>query len=197
MSNIIPRHPDEATLAKMSVAELRAGLSKSLGITVGGLIEAAVFVKELERRGEDLSDIRDSTLPNLRKIACGQLLPEMYLRLFGKSGILNRVATLPIPDQQKIASGVPIAVYLADGSGNHVLHRAEDMEPAMAQQVFAPGKIRNQSEQIAWLRAREIPRPRAAGPAITIDRRRKGIHAEAHSFISLADLRDFVDQLTD
>lgn len=178
--------------------QLRELLTRSMGITLNALIESAAIIKRLEELGDDLSDLRDSCIPNLRKIACGQLHPEVYRRLFGRPSILNRVASLPIPDQEMIAKGKPIEVSVVHPDGrmdSTALTLAEDMEPLTAQQVFAPGKIRNQVEQIAWLRARSIPRPRPAGPAVSLDRKRKGIHCESHSFVSLADMRDYVEQL--
>ena len=189
--------PTSINLSTLTIPELRTALADAMTFTLSGLIQASKIVGELERRGENLSDLRDSTIPNLRKIACGQLLPEVYVRLFCKPSILNRVASLPIPDQEKIAAGKPVEVYLlGDAAGAElILQRVEDMESATAQQVFASGKIRSKSEQVAWLRARMIPRPRPAGPNVSLDRKRKGIYCESHSFVSLADLRDYVSQL--
>lgn len=69
-----------AELALKTVEELRAEVKRLLGITAENLVKLAAVVRELENRGEDISQLRLSILPNLRAIAGGKILPEVVVK---------------------------------------------------------------------------------------------------------------------
>jgi hypothetical protein len=73
-----PTAPDD--LSVLSTVELRQELIKSLGITADNLVRLAWIVRLLEEKGEDLSDLKLGLLTHLRKIAYGQVLPELVVR---------------------------------------------------------------------------------------------------------------------
>jgi hypothetical protein len=94
-----------AQLRELSTEQLRQELIDRLGLTAESLLRTACLVAILEERGEDLSGLKIGLLDHLRKIAQGQLLPEIVVRFAGDGRLIRRIAELPIPDQQRILAG--------------------------------------------------------------------------------------------
>lgn len=115
----------------------------------------AAIVRELEDRGEDLSQLRLGMTRYLRKIAYGQVSPEVVVR-FGEYPLLvDRVAALPTPDQQKLCSGEPVRLMLLTERGTD--HRMVDplaLNRHQIAQIFDRDRIRTDAEQVAWIEGR-------------------------------------------
>lgn len=94
-----------AGLAKESTESLMDKLKLFLNITVEKLIQVASVVYELERRGKDLSSLKIGLIPYLRKIARGELLPELVVKYSGEPRSLQKVAKLPVEVQKEIYNG--------------------------------------------------------------------------------------------
>lgn len=89
-----------------STEELREELGKLLGFTADNLLRLAIIVNELETRGEDLSELKLGLLPLLRKIAAGELLPELVAMYAGRPKLLGIIATkLSRQDQMRAVAG--------------------------------------------------------------------------------------------
>jgi hypothetical protein len=179
-------------LAKMGPEDLRKALAKSLARTASELIRLAWIVRLLEEQGEDLDDLKLDLLPYLRLIAHGQLCPELLVR-YGQSSALMRAARgLPMPDQERLATGesLPLAVLRPDGNLDCQLVDPALLTPAQARLVFAPGRIRPVDEQAILLRnpppSRARPKSQVVGRA-RVGPFRDGIIAGGH-FIPKADL---------
>lgn len=71
-------------LSSETTDRLRERLAQILARTAEDLIEMARIVRELESRGEDLSGLRLGMIDYLRRIAAGQLLPGLVVRLSGQ-----------------------------------------------------------------------------------------------------------------
>lgn len=121
--------------------------------------KAAAIIGILESRGEDLSQFKSGLVTYLRKVACGQVLPEIVIKFFGRDS-LRYVAALPIPDQERCLrdDGIEIGVFV-NGEIDTRVKPVVDLEKHEARQVFAADHIRNPNEQIAWIRAQELNRP--------------------------------------
>jgi hypothetical protein len=175
---------DEAEHQKvlaMPTDRLKAELSKALEMTARSLMRLALIVRTLEERGEDLSDLRLGILGYLRQIAHGQVLPQVVVRFGGSPTLVRAVASLPAPDQRRLAAGEP--VLMAVREGDRYTHRMVDplrMSATQVRQVFGPDRIRDESEQILRLQARAASEPSApkksqAKGKIAIDPKGRGI----------------------
>jgi hypothetical protein len=177
----------------MTTQELREWLVSCLEVSSRNLLELAVCVAKLEERGEDLSGIRGLGLVHhLRRIACGQLLPEVVAKFAGSPTLIARIGSLPIPDQERIIAGefLLLAVYATDGS---ITNRSVDpllMDAWEIRQVFARDHIRSQSEQALILERRRAEtkgrRPKQIG-VMHMDYERGGVTV-GRKFIPQADL---------
>jgi hypothetical protein len=136
--------------------DLKRELLKAIDITVSMLIKAAAIVRVLEERGEDLSEFKFGLMSHLRRIAYGQLLPEVVAKCLGHSS-LRFIAGLPIPDQRRCISdhGVEIGV-LRDGVVERLTKPLLSLDPPELKQVFALDHIRTPDEQVAWLRSQSL-----------------------------------------
>jgi hypothetical protein len=156
---------EAAETAGLGEAELRTKLKSELEVCTRSLIRVAVLVRRLEEAGADLSDIRSqSFLALLRRIAYGQLLPEIAERWLDSRDVLRRVASLPIPEQRKVAADKPMPVVVRDGDQmTHRLLRPSTMDQRQAAQVFAGDHIRDEAEQRTWLERRQETQERQTG----------------------------------
>lgn len=160
MSNELNVRP-ATDLAAESSDQLKGRLAHLLGRSADDLREMASIVAELEHRGEDLSGLRLGIVDHLRRIAAGQLLPEVVVRFAGYPQLLRVVTALPLPDQQRLLDegSVSLAVWR---EGRIEFRRADPLclPPAQLRQVFAGDRLRNDAEQVSYLETQATPRPR-------------------------------------
>jgi len=140
-------------LSTLTSNQLRTELTASLARTVAEFRRLAWIVRLLEERGEDLTDLRLSLLPYLRKIAYGQLLPEIMIRFSQSPGVMRVVASLPMPDQEKLANGerIPMAIRTPDGKLDKRLVDPLGLRADQLSLVFTSNSIRPIEDQMARL----------------------------------------------
>lgn len=172
-TEIIPNpHPEDpeatrlalASLAGMTTEQLRLELAESLRMTAESLLRVALIVRTLEERGEDLTELRIGLLPYLRRIAYGQVLPEVVVRFAQSPALVRQISSLPLPDQRRLAAGEAIEL-IATTEGGEIDHRRVDplfLTPDQVRLAFGPGRIRPLEEQAAILHDRK-PKPKAGG----------------------------------
>lgn len=187
-----PPAADLDRIREMDTPALRAELASALGLTARHLLHLATVWAELERRGEDLSDLRSGIGTYLPLIASGAVLPETVVRFAGQPAILRAVAGLPVDEQRRLAitgESVPLVVRQGD-TFTHRMLPVHALTAAQARQVFGERRVRTETEQIALLtpsgRAPKLGKPPKRGklradPA-------KGVVRVGHSPIPIADL---------
>jgi hypothetical protein len=194
----IGREYDE--LSKLDTATLKDQLTKALKLSAESLKRLATIVRLLEERGEDLSDLKLGLVGYLRQIAYGQLAPEAVVR-FGQSPLVLRcVATLPMPDQMRLATGEPVELVVRTVGGTPTKRLADPAKLTRAQlhQVFARDRIRDEAEQLLMLSAAPEPRPlpvKVRG-RITADPKRGGLKI-GRTFVPAATLVEALGSLKD
>lgn len=192
ITDVALRHPvallpesELARMAGMDTAELKLELTASLNLTASHLMRLAIIVRTLEERGEDLSDLRIGLLNYLRRIAYGQVLPEIIVRFAEYPSLVQRISHLPIPEQQRLSQGDPVAV--AEGDGDHRLIDPLLLTSEQVRLVFAKDRLRAVPEQAAMLR--ESPRKRrpVKHGRIKTDKTRGGIVVQ-RTFLPVGDV---------
>lgn len=183
-------------LQAMTSENLRAELAKSMRITAEHLVRMAAIVRVLEERGEDMSDLSFGMLRHLRRIAYGQMMPEVVVRFQDQPLLMDRVSLLPLPDQTRLLAGENVRlVTVQDGKMDHRLVPLEAMTRDDIWQAFGKSGLRSDSEQIAVLRSRAERAPkRSKSQAVIVDMKRGGIMVDG-LFISKADLIMYVQRL--
>lgn len=186
------------SIGGMTTAQLREELAKSLRITVEQLVRMAAIVRLLQDRGDELVDIRLSILNYLRKIAYGQILPELVVKFQSAPLLLNRASQLPLPDQKKLIGDAPVKlVIFENGRTDHRLLDPLKMNAVEIRQVFARDHIRDDAEQVSYLRSKPTPVHRHASEVV-VDGKRKGIVVSGDNvFISRSDLVNYLSRVTD
>lgn len=183
--------PDNDLLGA-TTEQLREELVRTLGLTASNLARMAQIVRVLEERGEDLEALHIGLLHHLRRIAYGQVLPEVVVRFAGRPFLIKVIGNLPIPDQCRIAAGEPVAMATTDPVGV-TTHRMVDpyiMTPGQAAQVFAADHIRDLSEQAVILdqkRSRKSARMPDRIGQLRIDKERGGVMVGRY-FVPQVDL---------
>lgn len=92
-------------LEPLSSQQLRTELAWRLGLTASNLLRLAVIVHILEARGDDLSAFNGGLMDILRRIALGELLPELVVMFSGEPDKIKRAGKLPLAAQQEIVAG--------------------------------------------------------------------------------------------
>lgn len=158
---------------------LRDRLKRALTRTASDLVEMALIVRELEGRGEDLSSLRLGLVDHLRRIAAGQLLPDLVVRFSGFPALLQIASSLALPDQERLAGDkpLPLAVWR---EGRIEWREVDPLSLTWAQlrQVFAGTRFRSQAEQVSRLEdaaTKRVARPRPARSHVRADRERGGL----------------------
>ena len=157
-----------AELGAMSNQQLRARLAQSLTLSARHLAYLAVIWAELERRGEDLSDLRTGLAAYLPQIAAGVLDAEAVVRFAGKPSVLRALAGLPLEQQAALTRGEPVHVLTVNAAGEY---ESADMPahlltPAQTRLVFGDAGLRPVGEQRAMLESARVSARRRARPGM-------------------------------
>lgn len=133
-------------LENESTDALKKLLSDLLGLTADNLLRLAVVVNILEERGEDMSALKGGFLDILRKIASGQLLPDLVVLFAGEPAKIVRASKMPIPEQRKILNG---KTTIPDKKPNQ--HRPNIYEPRPIANIIEHGTPREIGERAAGM----------------------------------------------
>ena len=137
-----------ANISDVSTETLKAELARALEVTAENLLWMARLWRELERRGEDLRELRSGLRTFLPLISDGRLDAQAAVQFAGNLTMLRALSSLPIKEQRRIAAGgtVPV-VMIRDGAPITRNMKADDISARMVKQVFATGRVRNEDEQ--------------------------------------------------
>lgn len=118
MNEIIPATDAGAAaraIVAMNTSELRAELAAQLTITAQNLLRLAAIWRELERRGENLADLRGGLWTYMPMIADGRLRAELVIRLAGHTMLLRRLTALTPAQQDELLRDETVILVEYDG----------------------------------------------------------------------------------
>lgn len=182
----------------MNTEELMQRLGAAMSVHVEKLVEIAALIRVLEHRGENLDQLKIGMLVWFRRIAYGQVMPEVFTKFRFNPNVLEKVASLPIPDQRRLSSGGTVEVLTF--SGQNVTTRQVDpinMTGRELQQVFYRGRVRNLTEQRGWLEDKKPQRQTSElqlEPGVVVDRKRHQLIINGMAF-SASQLNSYLSQL--
>lgn len=97
-------------ISRMPTDELRKELARAITMTADALSYLAACWVELERRGEDLSNLRMTLAPYLRAVASGSMAPEAVIAFAGRKMVLRWIGKQPLELQRKLASDPRVTI---------------------------------------------------------------------------------------
>lgn len=153
MNDLRPTNQPAVDLSALSSGDLRAELARGLTLTAHHFSRLAAVWGELERRGEDLSDLRRSIGGRISQIAAGLLAAEVVVAFYSRPSVLDAVLGIPLDRQRELAAGGTVSV-LAPNEANAEAVTLFALPPAAVRLVFAGGVERTPQEQRAALVAR-------------------------------------------
>lgn len=186
-----------AELQNLSVQGLRAELARSIDLTVHSIARLGAIWRELEARGEDLSDLRTGLAAYLPLVAAGKLHPEAVVRYAGHTMLLRYISRLPTERQVAMARGERIAV-VDDTDGSQHKVQVDEIPAKLLPSVFGVEGLRSVAEQRRLRQVRmeartDRTKPRRGRPlAVRVDTDRDVLRmgkAEARLADVLAALR--------
>ena len=176
----------ESEIRQMTATERIQALRVSLLSMTEGVLLAAQIVKVMDANHEEIPRIVPTRLVGgLRRIAEGRMLPEVMVHFRDDIPLRDTIGRLPVVDQKRLLAGdtVPVCTPEAEVNGN-VTYGLRQLPPEaltspLRRQVFDYDRIRDEAEQIAWLKAEQVRElKRVQNPArasLRLDRRRKGV----------------------
>jgi len=153
VSNLKPVERSAADLSGQSVADLRSELARGLTLTAEHFARLATIWGELERRGEDLSDLRRSIGGRISQIAAGLLAAEAVVAFYSRPSVLDALVGVPLTRQRELAAGGTVAVLVPETATAEQVPLAA-LPPATIRLVIADGVERTPEQQRAALVAR-------------------------------------------
>jgi hypothetical protein len=189
---------NERELKALSTDELKRLLAGTMELTARHLVHMAGIWRELEERGEDLSDLRHGIAVYLPMIAHGRVDAAIVIKYAGQKTLLAALSNLPITVQRRIAeTGYVALVSTHEDSIETVEVPLSRLSAAAVHQVFSDDGVRSPEDQIRMLERRRV-RP-AKAPKAPRRARRVKIDRENHTLIvsnTAADIDRVVDQLS-
>lgn len=158
-------------LAAMPVSDLKKELGRAIRLTAEAIEYLAAVWAELERRGEDLSDIRTGLTAYLPRIAQGELSARVMIELLGNRTALDRIAHIP-PQEQEEMLATPVQYLEKDATGELVQKSGlvPELTPAQIRlAIDENGKPIPLEEQKERLRKKVTPKAMTPQIALTED----------------------------
>ena len=190
---------NETQIQKASTDELKRHLAGSLEITAKHMMYMATIWRELEDRGEDLSDLRHGLAAYLPLIAHNRIDAHLVIKYAGQKTLLAALSSLPIEEQRRVAETGRVPVVRIEGdTPTEVQTPLTQLAAADVNLVFSEDKVRTPSEQAALLERRQSKvggkkRPRRKARRVKIDREERVLLVSN----SAADIDRVVDQLSE
>jgi hypothetical protein len=161
--------PDRAEIKAMSNAELKDAFKAALARLEEGWQRQAEVYRELEGRGEDVSDVPSAQV--LALVAAGKLLPRIAAVFLGATKLCAAIATLPTDEQANLADGGAVIPVVGD-LGMIANIPAGYLSDEQIEQVFGGGRIRT-PEQQRFYRSIGVP-ARASGTVVPMSIPKRG-----------------------
>ena len=186
-------------LEKLDTDQLLKEYEQEKATTLKHVVRLAAIVLLLEERECDLSGVSIPGLDYVRKVAYGQLRPEVYARYAAHPRALRKIAALPIPDQRRMANDEPLKVVVIRPSGpTHRMVPVNKMTNEQLNQTIAAGHIRDEVEQIGYLddQANHVrARAKQGVSPIVVSKKKRGVFVTGEKvFISVPGMLDLIRQ---
>lgn len=154
MNDLTEFEPRDFAVSEASTEQLKALLSDAIGMTARIIARMAIIWRELEARGEDLSEFRTGLLAYLPRVAAGELDPEVLVRCSGQSLLLGALSRLPLDEQRRVLTdGVDIVEIRPDGAVETVRRHVEDLGSVEVRRAFVGDQVRPAQQQLSMISA--------------------------------------------
>lgn len=150
-----------ADLTVVPTDTLRAELARGLTLTADTLMRLGLIWQELEKRGENLDDLRHGLARTLPLIAAGRLAAEAVVAFAGRPSVLRALEGVPLEQQRALARGEPLKVIDLANPGGTVEMPLAQLPAAAVRVVFGEGEVRTPEQQRLAFRPRRKKREEA------------------------------------
>jgi hypothetical protein len=196
MTKVILKQNGHDSLESRPTDDLLKELREIIELTQKNLIRMAALVVELESRGEDLSHLRMTIIPHLRRIAANTLLPDAAMRFIGRPLLLTQIAQLPLTEQKRLLDKPEVDVWLPESKTTKKID-LDNLHAHQSYVVFGPAGIRTPAEQRDYLRGAKRPHQMSKRTyRVRPDRERGGVLI-GQGFGSAAEVVTALAELTD
>lgn len=151
---------EQSRLATLTTLELWSELRRGIEVTVKNLEAMSAIWQELERRGEDMGQLRGGMPAYFPLIASGAVPAETVVRLHGIPHLLKCVSLLPASEQASLwTTGAAALAVFQNGDWTKKLIPLAEITESQAKLIFdrRQRRIRPVTEQARILQAPPPP----------------------------------------
>jgi hypothetical protein len=202
MNQIATINPSQvANIEAIDTPTLKTELARALTLSAQHLSYLGKIWMELERRGEDLSELRTGLAVYLPLIGAGQLDAAVVVKFAGQKTLLRAIATLPLYEQKRIAEGGTVQTLVLNETGEYMPRDipANALTAMQARYVFDDGRIRSIDEQRSIIDSARTSAARRQRPTqsdkIKIDRKTGGLRV-GRTAVSIGELLSALAELS-
>ncbi len=153
MSSLVPI-TSASEITAWTTQQLRQEIARGLSLVAENLVRLAAVWQELERRGEDLSDLRRGIVRFLPAIACGELAAETVVAFSMRPSLIDLLRGVPLSEQKRLAGGGTVEVIDPSNPTTVQNLSLQSLTATAARVVIADGRVRTPAEQRVVFRAK-------------------------------------------
>lgn len=137
---------DAQKINSLATDDLKKLLGDSLEFTAKHLVYMGLIWKELESRGEDLSELRAGLGMYIPMVAYDKIDAHLVIRYAGQKTLLTALAEIPIEQQKELKNNDVVSFF--DGKTKETKKVSLiDLSAADVQQVFSKNGVREVNDQ--------------------------------------------------
>lgn len=138
----------ETEMSKASTDTLKAALASGFNLSAKWLLYLANIWRELENRGEDLTNLRSGLSLYLPMIANGTLDAQVVVRYAGQTMLINAIAQLSLANQRDLLQNSHVKLVVIDNGEKREIDRPLNrLSSFEIRTVFDNGRLRSLDEQ--------------------------------------------------
>lgn len=140
-------------LQSLDTKSLKKELGRSLEMTAKHLTYLAAIWRELESRGEDLSELRHGLAAYLPMIAHERLDANLVIRYAGQKTLLGALSNLPIDEQRAVSESGYVTLVKLDNEGQRqeIQTPLSKLSAGDVYQAFSETGLRSSDDQFRLL----------------------------------------------
>lgn len=135
---------NDLTIREKTTEQLKKELAQGLTIIASNVMHLGKVWRELEERGENLDDLRDTIPFWLPLIASGRLLAEAVVMFANRPAVLKALDGVPLYQQEEYINGSNIDVYTPKATVSLPLKR---IPSSTINHIFKDGRLLSCDEQ--------------------------------------------------
>lgn len=145
-------------LETMTIEELKREFSILMGRTIENIVRLAMIVKVLDKKDPSWAEGKsENLLKNLRAVANGKVIPELFVEFANQPQLFSRLSTYPIDEQKRLVDNgkIPVAKEVDGEIEVQEIAAREITDPEVRWRVFGKNGIATPKQQVEKIKTKQ------------------------------------------